>query len=77
MSALRCSVDAQAQEAPVVSAVETIKIDVWFGYIRLESRLRSEGNKLIGEGRSWHYDQYGALIKDSGWQPTGCELILP
>jgi pectin methylesterase-like acyl-CoA thioesterase len=49
----------------------------FFGFVILESRMRPEGNRLIGEGRSWHYDGQGALVKDSGWQPMGAVLYWP
>lgn len=47
----------------------------WFGRIELQSRIRREGNRFIGEGRSLHYDWQGKLEKDTGWQANGCELI--
>ncbi len=53
-----------------------IKCEMIFGHIVCESRQRREGNKLIGEGRSLHYDGDGKLTKDTGWQPTGVNLIL-
>lgn len=55
----------------------TIRFDVFFGHVRLETRMRSEGNRIIGEGRAWHYDGRGTLTNDTGWEPTGVELILP
>lgn len=55
--------------------LDAVSIDVFFGHIRIETRMRPEGNRLIGEGRSWHYDGEGRLVKDTGWQPTGAELI--
>lgn len=51
-----------------------VKINILYGHIRLESRMRPEGNRIIGEGRKWVYDGDGALTEDTGWQPTGCEL---
>ena len=54
-----------------------VTIDILFGHIRLESRLRPEGNRLIGEGRAWHYDGDGVLTKDTGWEPTGCVAYWP
>lgn len=45
--------------------------EMFFGHIRLETRLRPEGNRIIGEGRAWHYNGQGMLTKDTGWQPTG------
>lgn len=57
--------------------MERASINFLFGHIRMESRMRHEGNRCIGEGRSWHYDGAGALTKDTGWQPTGVVLIYP
>jgi hypothetical protein len=54
-----------------------VKIDILFGRIEMKSRMRPEGRKVIGEGRSWHYDLDGNLTKDTGWQPTGVVLIWP
>ena len=54
--------------APIVLA------DVFYGHVRLETRMRPEGNKLIGEGRSRTYNGDGSLVKDTGWQPTGAVL---
>ena len=45
------------------------------GHIEFESRVRLVGNKLIGEGRIRNYDGDGKLISDTGWEPTGIELI--
>jgi hypothetical protein len=49
----------------------------FYGHIVLDSRMRIDGNRWIGEGRAWHYDGQGRLIKDTGWEPTGCVLICP
>lgn len=54
-----------------------VRIEPFFGHIRMETRMRPEGNRIIGEGRSWHYDGEGNLTKDTGWQPTGAVLIWP
>jgi hypothetical protein len=54
---------------------ELIRIEILFGRIEMESRWRAEGNRFIGEGRALHYDLQGRLTKDTGWQPTGVELI--
>lgn len=51
-----------------------IRIDMIFGRIEMKSRMRPEGNRIIGEGRSWTYDGEGKLTKDTGWQPTGAVL---
>ena len=56
---------------------ENIRFDVIFGHVQLETRVRPEGNRLIGEGRSRHYDGNGHLTKDTGWQPTGCVAYWP
>ena len=52
-------------------------IDYFFGHIDIQSRMRLEGNRLVGEGRSLFYDGNGKLTHDTGWRPTGCELIWP
>lgn len=49
----------------------------FYGHVVLESRMRQEGNKFIGEGRALHYDRDGRLVEDTGWEPTGCVMILP
>lgn len=56
-----------------------IKITPIFGRIELQSRMRPEGNRIVGEGRALHYDQHGMLTKDTGWEPTGCSLewVMP
>lgn len=48
--------------------------EYFYGHVRLETRMRHEGNRIIGEGRAWHYDGQGRLIKDTGWEPTGVTL---
>ena len=54
-----------------------VRLSIIFGHIELESRMRREGNRLIGEGRARHYDLDGRLTKDTGWEPTGAVLIEP
>lgn len=54
-----------------------VLIQVMLGCVKLETRFRPEGRDLIGEGRALHYDGTGALIKDTGWEPTGIKLIAP
>ena len=58
--------------ANTYTPLDQITISPMFGHIVIESRMRPEGNRLVGEGRSWHYDGEGRLIEDTGWQPTGC-----
>lgn len=53
-----------------------INVSVLFGHIAIGSRIRWEGSRGIGEGRSWHYDGKCALVKDTGWQPTGMVVWL-
>lgn len=62
-----------------LNAADDVKFigKLFFGHINMESRMRPEGNRWIGEGRSWHYDGDGKLTKDTGWQPTGIVLIWP
>lgn len=45
--------------------------------IEVLSRMRQDGTRWIGEGRSLHYDADGKLTKDTGWEPTGVKLIEP
>lgn len=53
-----------------------VNLDIFYGHIALDSRLRRDGDMLIGEGRAKHYDGQGNLTKDTGWKPTGCNLVL-
>jgi hypothetical protein len=48
----------------------------FYGWLNLETRMRPEGNRLIGEGRCIEYNQRGEVIRDTGWEPTGASLIL-
>ena len=54
-----------------------VMLDILYGHIKIESRMRPEGNRWIGEGRAWHYDGDGNLTKDTGWEPTGVVMIWP
>ena len=47
------------------------KIEILFGHIQIESRLRRDGERLIGESRALHYDRDGLQTKETDWQPTG------
>ena len=49
----------------------------WFGNVKIESRTRSEGNRLVYESRALHYTIDGVLEKDTGWSPTGAVIVLP
>ena len=53
-----------------------IKLELLLGHVVIDSRVRRDGNRLIGEGRRLDYDQRGVLRSDSGWTPTGvyCEV---
>ena len=53
----------------------SVRCNVLFGHIAVETRMRQDGDRLIGEGRSLYYDATGALTKDTGWQPSGVVLI--
>jgi hypothetical protein len=55
--------------------IETVNCRAFFGHIKVATRMRPEGSRIIGEGRSWHYDGDNNLIKDTGWQRTGIELF--
>lgn len=50
---------------------EGIRINIFYGSVKLESRMRPVGNRVIGEGRALHFDANGKLVKDTGWEPTG------
>jgi hypothetical protein len=50
---------------------EQIVVKVHFGVVRLESRIRPEGNRLIGEGRRIEIDQNGVIVNVSPWEPMG------
>jgi hypothetical protein len=54
-----------------------ITLKIFFGHIKLDTRVRLVGNRGIGESRKLEYDGDGVLIKDSGWVPTGCNIIWP
>lgn len=54
-----------------------ITLDKWFfGHVILESRMRPEGNKLIGEGRRIEVAQDGER-RVGEWEPTGAVLYWP
>jgi hypothetical protein len=53
---------------------EKVTFSVVFGHVELATRLRPDGDKIIGEGRAWHYDGKGKLVLDTGWQATGAEI---
>ena len=55
--------------------LDFVRLHPFYGRIEIQTRMRPEGNRLIGEGRSLHYDGDNKLTKDTGWQATGCELI--
>ncbi len=44
-----------------------------FGHVKIETRMRPEGNRIIGEGRSLHYDGDGRFIKATEWE-TNCVM---
>ena len=54
-----------------------VRLEPFFGHVHLESRLRPEGNRLIGEGRARHFDKDDRLVKDTGWKPTGIVVTIP
>jgi len=48
------------------------------GSIRLESRMRPDGNRIIGEGRCIEIDKDGHVVRASPWeQTTNIVLDLP
>jgi hypothetical protein len=52
---------------------EIVAPALWWGHVEIESRLRREGDTLIGEGRRIHY-QDGKVVHDTGWRSTGVSL---
>lgn len=54
-----------------------IRFDFWLGRVEVETRMRPEGNRLIGEGRSREYDGDGKLIRETPWTPTGVVCWWP
>lgn len=50
-------------------------VNAIFGRIEVQTRMRQDGGRLIGEGRSLHFDQSGSFTKDTGWQPSGVVII--
>lgn len=53
------------------------KIEPFFGHVHIESRMRLDGHRFIGESRARHFDKDGKMVKDSGWEPTGIVLTWP
>lgn len=53
---------------------DPISVRIDYGIVFLDSRLRPEGNKWIGEGRTIRYGLNGNVTEDTGWQPTGVVL---
>lgn len=64
-------------KSPNSDATTEVTIYTMFGHIVTETRMRPEGDRIIGEGRCWHYDADGLLFKDTGWQPTGSVAYWP
>jgi hypothetical protein len=56
---------------------DAIRIEIFLWHCELETRFRSVGRDLIGEGRTKRYAGNGRLIEDTGWVPTGIRLIAP
>lgn len=54
-----------------------IRLDMIFGHVKVDSRIRWEGSRGIGEGRSRTYDGKGNLTNDTGWEPTGVVIDWP
>lgn len=53
---------------------EDVVVHVKYGHSTLDTRLRPEGDRLIGEGRRCDFDRDGNLEKDHGWQPSGITM---
>lgn len=60
--------------SPTLNETE-VRLECIYGHIRLEQRQRREGNRLIFEGRAWHYSG-DKLVKVTEWSPTGA-LVDP
>lgn len=48
----------------------------FIGWVRIESRVRWEGHRGVGESRAVQYDGDGLQLEDTGRQPTGAVLVL-
>jgi hypothetical protein len=57
--------------------VTTIKVDVLFGTKEVQARFRSDGERLIGEGRSITRNRDGGIVRISAWEPTGVVVTWP
>ena len=55
-----------SDRATLETANLPVKVEVLFGRVEIQSRIRRDGLRFIGEGRSLHYDMDGNLIKDTG-----------
>ena len=53
-----------------------ITYDMVFGHVILETRMRPEGNRLIGEGRRIDVSPDGERSIGE-WEPTGAALFWP
>lgn len=51
-----------------------VKIDILYGHVEIQTKMRREGNIIHGEGRSLTYDRDGNLTKTSEWVPSGVKM---
>jgi hypothetical protein len=51
-----------------------VQITCIFGTKELQTRIRPEGNRFIGEGRTRLVDQNGFAHPWSEWEPTGAVM---
>ena len=52
-------------------------MELMLGRTEVYTRWRPEGRDLVGEGRTRSFNQYGALVDDTGWESTGVRLVAP
>lgn len=53
--------------------MDNIKYTITFGHVRLFSYFKPDGDKLIGMGCKWTYDEDGVLVSYEE-EPTGLEM---
>ena len=53
-----------------------VLVDIFYGHVEIQTRMRREGDRLIGEGRSLHFDRDKQLVRTTEWEPSGVVLKL-
>lgn len=51
-----------------------IRLEILFGSVEVQTRLRPEGKTLVGEGRNIKRDMNGKVTEVTEWEPTGLVL---